>query len=290
MFSRLLFTTFCCFALVVVSGCAALPVGGLIGEKVEFADARNPAAEIVCLWESGKGNTSDGKPSRGFNGTILFFDRAHAAPIGVHGKLTFYLYDDYGPPETWSEPIAEYSFSAEEWQHFFEVGTLGPCYRIFIPYPRQHPYQVNASLWVKYEPADGQPAFYSQKSTVVLAGMFREREQAKVMEIQEIRDRSPDNLQGIVADSLAEEHTPTRRTLAETLHRWDVRSQASTIQLMSHEVTQEGPAGAHAGPYESAPGAGAESWGSTPPALSSHSETSGEPPRVRKRFKLTAPE
>ena len=272
----------------------------LVGPKVNFADADRPARDIICMWEPAEGKDPEGKPARGFNGTILFFDRVNTAPVGVHGAVTFYVYDDQGPRESWDKPIAEYSFTSEQWDQFFTIGKLGPCYRIFIPYPRKSPYQVNTSLWVKFKPADGSsPEFYSKRASIVLPGALMEDDRIQILESTETRGYVPEKMQEIVAATFSENADNNHRDpRIQTIHRWDPAQPAgvletSQIKLTNHQVTHGESAGANAALSASAPGAAAESWGSTPPALSSHSETAAEsgsePARPHKRFKLTAP-
>jgi len=300
MSPRLLSISLRCCTLVLLTGCSSFSPVSLLGPRVKFADAKHPAKDIICMWEPSEGRDPEGKPARGFEGTILFFDRINSAPVGVHGTLTFYVYDDLGPRESWGKPIAEYSFTPEQWDQFFTFEKLGPCYRIFIPYPRKQPYQVKTSLWVKFEPADGSPAFYSKRTPIVLPGALMEDDRIQILNTAKTRGYSPENMQEIVAAAFDDDAPSSQQDpRIHTIHRWDPAQpdsviETSQITLPNQKVTHGEPAGANAGLSESAPGAAAESWGSTPPALSSNperdSQTGDETASTPKRFKLTAPE
>ncbi|MBD3675959.1 MAG: hypothetical protein HUJ26_20815 [Planctomycetaceae bacterium] len=273
------------FLLTVMSGCASL--SNIVGEQVKFANPKKPAVEVICLWEPSEGKTPDGKPARGFEGTLLFFDADRTSPVGVHGEVTVSVFDDYGPRDSWNRPISEFRFTPEEWNHFISRGTFGTSYRIFIPYERKHPYQVKTSLSVKFVPASGGAEFQSRMSHVVLPGPLREGINTTLTTNAELRDRSPENLQKYVSATLT---PPTRKPRIDTIHTWNpAQSSSGDIQLTRYQTTHGTSTGAISRLSESVSGADAESWGSTPPALSFQPETDGTEPveRVRRRFKLT---
>ncbi|MDB4786480.1 MAG: hypothetical protein P8M30_02545 [Planctomycetaceae bacterium] len=284
--------TFCylSFVLAVMSGCASMP--GLFGEKVKFTTIDNPATEVICLWEPSEGKAPDGKPSRGFEGTLLFFDSKRSNPVGVHGEVTISVHDDYGVREDWNKPISEFTFSTEEWDQFISRSTFGTSYRIFIPYTRKHPFQVKTSLSVKFVPDTDGSEFYSKMSHVVLPGPLREGVNPDLAFNAELRDRSPENLQQFVAESLTAEQKKPR---IDTIHSWNpgqlsAASQSTNlVQLSNHQVTHGQPKGEILRLSESETGADAESWGSTPPALFSSTEESLERDQepVRRRYKLS---
>jgi len=275
------------FALAVLSGCASMP--RLFSEKVKFTTVDNPATEVICLWEPSEGKTPDGKPARGFEGTLLFFDAARTRPVGVHGEVMVTVHDDYSTREDWNRPIAEFTFSSEEWDRFQSGGTFGTSYRIFIPYTRKHPYQVKTSLSVKFVPEDGSPEFYSRLSHVVLPGPLRDGINPDLKANADLRDRSPENLQNYMAETWT---TEQRKPRIDTIHSWNPgqSNTAGPIQYSSHEVTHGKPTGAVLQLSGSAAGADAESWGSTPPALFHSAEETLEPiaEPSQRRFKLSS--
>jgi hypothetical protein len=117
-----------------------------------------------------------------------------------------------------------------------------------------------------------------------------ESDRIQVLEAVDNRDHSPEKLQEIVAASFTEPAgSKPQDPRIQTLHRWETGSRRSGIQRTNYEVAQGNhPAGAFAGPSESAPGADAESWGSTPPALPTTADS--VPTKPRQRFKLGTPE
>jgi len=272
--------------LMTASGCSSLT--GVWGRKVEYATPGKPATEVICLWEPSEGKTPDGKPTRGFEGTLLFFDSSHSTPVGVRGEVTISVYDHYGPQQTWNKPVSEFTFSSEEWQEFLSQGTFGASYRLFIPYMRTHPYQVNTSLAVQFVPESGGPPFESRVSKVVLPGPIRETVQSSLEAQIELRDRSPETLQQFVAKSLRPHQ---RRARIDTIHSWrtDQNSNTGDIQFSQHQVTHGNPTETVLRLSESASRADAETWGSSPPARSSTSPdiSNAEEEQPRRRFKFT---
>ena len=82
--------------LLLTPGCASLPLFGLTTAKVERADAKNPAVEILALWQASEGPGPNGVPMRGFAGQIYFFTQSRQAPVLVNGNVRIYLFDDHG--------------------------------------------------------------------------------------------------------------------------------------------------------------------------------------------------
>lgn len=283
-----LLKTTCClgFLLTMMSGCASLT--GMFGNDIRFASPQQPAVEVICLWEPSEGKTPDGKPARGFEGTLLFFDSSRTSPVGVHGEVTITVHDDYGPRESWDEPVSEFTFSSEEWDQFLTQSTFGPSYRIFIPYMRKQPYQVNTSISVKFTSATSGRNFQSRTSQVVIPGPIRESVQPSLEAQASLRERSPEQLKQYVAEALTPE---TRTPRIDTIHSWNPAGSSSggQIQLSRYQVTHGKPTGEVSQLSESASGADAESWGSTPPA---HFTTPGsddieQVEQPRRRFKLS---
>jgi hypothetical protein len=128
-------------------------------------------------------------------------------------------------------------------------------------------------------------------SHVVLPGPLREGINPDLNANVELRDRSPENLQRFVAESLTAEQKKPR---IDTIHSWNpgqsslANSDANGVQLSNHQVTQGQSTGEILRLSESATGADAASWGSTPPALYSTTEETLKPAEepARRRFKL----
>ena len=154
--------------LLAVSGCASIPFFGK-SAKFEQADAKNPAVEILTLWQCTEGPGPQGVPIRGFAGQIYFFTQTKGAPVLVDGKVRIYLFDDHGTAKEQGRPIGEYDFDSANWNGRAHRSSLGPGYSVFIPYPRNDFHQATCSLRIRFVPAVG-PTIYSAPSAVVLNG------------------------------------------------------------------------------------------------------------------------
>ena len=153
----------------IVPGCATMPLFGQKTAKFDRADAKNPAVEILSLWQATEGPGPNGVPTRGFSGQIFFFTQAKPSPVVVDGKVRIYLFDDHGTVKQQARPIGEFDFDPANWNGHAHASTLGPGYAVFIPYPRNDFHQATCSLRVRFTPNVG-PTIYSPTASVVLSG------------------------------------------------------------------------------------------------------------------------
>lgn len=158
-------------ATIVMSLTTGCTSTSLFTAKKEFpkADAKNPAVEILAIWQPAEGRGSNGVPTRGFAGQFLFFNGQHHSPVEVDGAVRVYLFDDRGTPQQQAKPIHQFDFEAEVWKSHLKKSTLGPSYHVFIPYPRKDMLQARCSLRVRLTPTNG-PVIYSESANVVLPG------------------------------------------------------------------------------------------------------------------------
>jgi hypothetical protein len=155
--------------LLLTPGCASLPLFGLTTAKVERADAKNPAVEILALWQASEGPGPNGVPIRGFAGQIYFFTQSRHAPVLVDGKVRIYLFDDHGSMKDQARPIGEYDCDSANWNARAHDSTLGPGYAVFVPYPRNDFHQCTCSLRIRFTPTAGSTIF-SPPASVLLSG------------------------------------------------------------------------------------------------------------------------
>jgi hypothetical protein len=161
-------------AIGALSGCAGAKLlsGKFPGSKAEEfakADARNPAAEVLAIWQAAEGHGVNGLPTRGFAGQILFVTNRSSSPVTVEGEVRIYLFDDKGKLEEQAKPIHQFDFKPGAWKTHMRPGTLGPSYHVFIPYVRKDRHQANCTLMVRLKPTDG-PTIYSDMTTIMLPG------------------------------------------------------------------------------------------------------------------------
>jgi len=157
-------------ALFTVTGCASLDLPKWNRTDFIRADAKHPAAEIVCVWKPAKGTSLDGMPARGFAGQILFFNRRDAEPLVVDGDVRIFLYDDVGTAAEQAKPFHQFDFKPDSWNLHAKMTTLGPSYHVFIPYTRKdYGYRTNCALRVKLTPKKG-PTIFSNVVSVPLPG------------------------------------------------------------------------------------------------------------------------
>jgi hypothetical protein len=158
----------CIVFLMTASGCASIPFFGG-SAKVDRADAKNPAVEILALWQPSEGPGPNGVPIRGFGGQVYFFTQGKQSPVLVDGKVRIYVFDDRGSVQEQGRPIGEYDFDSAGWNSLAHKSSLGPAYSVFIPYSRHDLHQASCSLRIRFTPTVG-PKIYSQPATVVLTG------------------------------------------------------------------------------------------------------------------------
>lgn len=169
--------------LLSTAGCANVPFFGNKSNKIEQADAKNPAVEILAFWQPSEGPGPKGVPVRGFGGQLYFFTQAKGTPVAVDGTARIYLFDDHGSVKEQSQPIATFEFDAAHWKNGAHNSALGPTYSIFVPYPRNDYHQTTCSLRVRFKPAVG-PTIYSDPTTVVLSGPAAKSDNGDVGNIQ----------------------------------------------------------------------------------------------------------
>jgi hypothetical protein len=158
------------FAVVLsTAGCASVPFFGAKTARLDQADAKNPAVEIVAFWQPSEGPGPKGVPIRGFGGQVYFLTQSKDTPVAVDGSLRIYLFDDRGSAREQAQPIATYDFDAAHWKNGAHNSPIGPVYSIFVPYPRNDFHQAACSLRIRFNPTVGQP-IYSAPVNVTLSG------------------------------------------------------------------------------------------------------------------------
>jgi hypothetical protein len=169
--------------LLSTAGCASMPLFGSKTANFEHADAKNPAVEILALWQAAEGPGPKGVPIRGFSGQIYFFTQAKQFPVAVDGSVRVYLFDDHGSLKEQAEPIAVFDFDAAHWRTGARNSALGPGYSVFVPYPRNDYHQTTCSLRIRFTPTAG-PRIYSSPASVVLSGPSAKAEKCDEPNIQ----------------------------------------------------------------------------------------------------------
>jgi len=185
--------------LVSQSGCALLldPI-----RKLPEATASNPVKEVICLWQAAEGTNSDGRPTRGFAGQLLFFAAREDETVRVDGDVRVYVFDDQGTPEEQAKPIHQFDFNSHAFEAFLTETNLGAAYQFFIPYTREGSHKATCSLRVKYTSPNGRNV-YSKIAQVILPGTGNEKPINMVTITntkQDAKDRNPKS-SGIVQAS-----------------------------------------------------------------------------------------
>jgi hypothetical protein len=183
--------------MLAAAGCASTQLFGFKSVKIDKADAKNPAVEILALWQATEGPGPNGVPTRGFTGEVFFFTQAKPVPVMVEGKARIYLFDDHGTAKQQARPIREYDFDPASWAAHCHSSSLGPGYAVFIPYPGNDFHQVACSLRIRFTPAVG-PTIYSPTATVVLSGPPAKSSNAEGLVTPSLgaRQQMPQNLNG----------------------------------------------------------------------------------------------
>ncbi len=182
---RLVFSCALIGFTVVLSaaGCASMPLFGSKTARLEHADAKNPAVEILAFWQPSEGAGPKGVPVRGFGGQIYFFNQSTNTPVAVDGAVRVYLFDDHGSVKDQSEPVAVFDFDAAHWKSGVHNSALGASYSVFVPYPRIDYHQAMCSLRIRFRPTAG-PTIYSPPATLVLPGPATKSDKADQPNIQ----------------------------------------------------------------------------------------------------------
>lgn len=162
--------------LMLLAVCAAASFTGCsttslftMKKAMPKASAKNPAVEILAIWQPSEGRGDSGVPTRGFAGQFLFFTGGNASPVEVDGTVRIYLFDDRGTAADQAKPIHQFDFDPGAWKSHLRKSALGPAYHVFIPYPRKDDMLSHCSLRVRLTPTSG-PTIYSESANVVLPG------------------------------------------------------------------------------------------------------------------------
>ena len=126
---------------------------------------------IVALWQEATGSTSDGLPTRGFAGQLMFFDAREKQPVEADGTVQIYLFDDFNDDPT--QPVHVLSFVGGSWEKYRRDTKLGTTYQVFVPYPEARSREARCSLRVRFENAVSRVV--SEPARVVLAGTAPDR-------------------------------------------------------------------------------------------------------------------
>lgn len=160
-------------ASLSLAGCAGLELPKFGKHAIQRTSAKNPATEILCLWQSAEGRNPNGLPARGFGGQVFFFTGKGATPAAAVGDVRIYLFSNEGTAAEQARPVHQYDFSSEAWEAHLQQTQLGPSYQVFIPYPKPVKYQTQCSLRVRFTPKDG-PTIFSDMVAVTLPGPLPE--------------------------------------------------------------------------------------------------------------------
>lgn len=166
------------FMLIILAtacGCSTVNVSLPWKNKIPTADDKHPVIETLALWQAGEGRGLDHMPSRGFIGQVLFFAAGIESPVKVEGKVTVYVFDDFGSREEQKKPIHEFTFDTGSWNNYLKDTNFGPAYQIFIPYTRPGSHFANCSLRVKLEPEENTRPVFSDVANVVLKGTKKQK-------------------------------------------------------------------------------------------------------------------
>ncbi len=232
-YSRIISTLSCVVLIGQVMGCATFHLA--FDKKMPKATPVNPAVEILCLWQPGEGVDPDGYPCKGFQGQIVFLNRASAA-VQIEGEVRIYLFDDQGTPEEQSKPLRSFNFDNGSWAIHLADSSLGPSYSVFVPYVRRGTTDAACSLRVRLKPKQG-PVVFSDFSNLPLNGG---KKALRGDDAQPITKNESDKLAAeAMAGALRRTTTITAgsdQKLQEVAPESKKDATASPIQLASHEV------------------------------------------------------
>lgn len=154
---------------VFLSGCVSSGLWKSKDQTFAKADARNPVAKIVCLWQPAEGKGLDDKPTRGFAGQILFLTRNSPTPVEVDGDVQVFLFEDQRIIDKQTKPMHQINFVGGAWATHLHKTAWGPTYQIFIPYSRPGSHLANCALRVHLQPKAG-PNVTSDVAKITLPG------------------------------------------------------------------------------------------------------------------------
>ncbi len=226
-------------------------------------------ARIVCLWEPAEGVATNGKPTRGFLGQVLFFTAGSDSPVVVDGDVEIYTFDDQGTPEEQARPLKKFRFSSEEWNQLAIESAVGIGYNVTIPHMRDNQLEATCALRVKFTSRDG-AVTYSGLDSLTLKGksnpngLSMKRTRSKISAHEILKDKLGD----LVDKSRSKDVQPKAIQVGGT----SIQRTAGTdnaLETLSIRTTR--PA--------------RRSQASEP-----RSSTTGSAERKRRRFRLTSPD
>lgn len=141
-----------------------------LANKMPEATSKDPAYQMLAVWEPADGVDQNGLPTRGFAGKITFFTRRQETGVRVRGDVQVSVFDDQGPVEKRGQPFHNWVFKGDAWAIHLQDSQLGPAYSVFIPYSRKGNHEAQCALQVQFTPEDGGPPLYSDTVAVVLPG------------------------------------------------------------------------------------------------------------------------
>lgn len=157
-------------------GCGLPKQWHLLADKLPEATSRDPAYQMLCVWEPSEGVDEHGMPTRGFAGKITFFTRRQKTGVRVRGDVLVSVFDDQSPIEMRGQPIRNWEFLGDAWAIHLQDSQIGPAYSVFIPYSRKGTHQAQCALQVKFTPEGGGPPLHSDTVAVLLPGPPGKRE------------------------------------------------------------------------------------------------------------------
>jgi hypothetical protein len=197
-----------CVFLVALSGCAVNGLWKLKKDEFRKADARNPAVQIVCLWQPAEGLGLDNLPTRGFAGQIIFLTQDSPTPVEIDGDVRVYLFDDQGTMEEQAKPLHQFDFVDGTWRGYLKKTAWGPTYQVFIPYVRKGSHEAKCVLRVRLTPKAG-PTIVSETASITLQGTVPLA--TAVPASAAVSDEHPDNLPSQHSLAQGAANTPKRK-------------------------------------------------------------------------------
>lgn len=153
--------------VAALAGCSSTSL--LRKDMPRKGDSNEPAIQMVTVWQPAQGRGLNGLPTRGLSGQLMFFTRRNPSPVIVEGEARVYLFDDQGAADEQARPIHQFDIRPEVWPAHQQVGTLGPTYQVFVPYPRNGREQVECSVQIRFTQKEG-PVIFSEMTSVTLPG------------------------------------------------------------------------------------------------------------------------
>ncbi len=202
--------------VLLLAGCQSI---GMLTHKpkIPAASEKDPVVEMICLWEAAEGIGTDGMPTRGFAGQILFFTAGGKEPVKVEGDIRIYVFDDHAEALS-SEPLHQFDFDNQSFQTFLHDTNLGGAYQLFVPYTRKGGQKATCSLRVRLTPSNGKP-LYSKMASVILPGTSDHTPK----QISKVIEQAPRTIEQmshqIVVDQGHESATPGVQVKQSTVNR-----------------------------------------------------------------------